>query len=570
MTPAGALTAPAMAGAVAADPQFRVPERPRWPDGLVIVPVDDGLLVDGGPSRQLLRGSAARSLVPEARRVLDGRRDLPAIAAELGLGERAAAQLVALLYTSGLLEDGADGEAPDSTARPEVRTYVARLVDSTRVERSGAGVLRRLAAARVHLVDGPGIAASLVDDLRGLGLGGVTCSADAQAVHPEATLAIGLGPGLDAAALDRTCRGLGIAWIPMEIGSATLTMGPRIGPGELCLDCVRAATLGRDAEELATQARAQWSLGIVAAELSNALGRIGQRNGPATLRRIQLDTLTEQRVPVPRRPGCPHCRLDDGAGPRPASLPDRYEQAVAFPSRELLDPKDHQHHYRPANLDKQREAKRYRSGTRVPLPGADQPAQGSVAASGVRRRPAPASLQLQSLADVLLRCAGRRRPNEEPGLKVQRWSPTGGNLGSVNAYLVVEGVDGLRDGAHHYDGASHELVALSARGRPGSLAAVTDLSGGGSGSCVVVLTGALERVASKYGPFGYRIVYLDAGCAITQARWTAAGRGLELRAAVRWEDAAVGELLGLDVLAEPVTAVMSIVAPQEGRGAQTG
>nr|BFE86240.1 hypothetical protein GCM10020093_088410 [Planobispora longispora] len=58
------IPAEAMSHAVAFDPQFRMPRRPRLVPGLVTLPLPDGLLVEGTPTRQALRGAAARTLIP--------------------------------------------------------------------------------------------------------------------------------------------------------------------------------------------------------------------------------------------------------------------------------------------------------------------------------------------------------------------------------------------------------------------------------------------------------------------------------------------------------------------------
>ena len=60
------VTAEAMARAVQFDPQFAMPARPRFPRELVVVPLPDGLLVEGTDDQQVLRGQATRTLLPSA------------------------------------------------------------------------------------------------------------------------------------------------------------------------------------------------------------------------------------------------------------------------------------------------------------------------------------------------------------------------------------------------------------------------------------------------------------------------------------------------------------------------
>jgi hypothetical protein len=78
----------------------------------------------------------------------------------------------------------------------------------------------------------------------------------------------------------------------------------------------------------------------------------------------------------------------------------------------------------------------------------------------------------------------------------------------------------------------------------------------------VVLTADLRRVSRKYLGYAYRLVHLDAGCAIGQCHVVCRSLGYEVQLASRWSDARIGELLAADPATEPVTAILSL-APDE-------
>lgn len=66
------LSAAAMSAAVHNDPQFAPPTLPRLVPGVVRVPTANGVIVDGGPSRQSFTGRSAATLLPTVMDALDG------------------------------------------------------------------------------------------------------------------------------------------------------------------------------------------------------------------------------------------------------------------------------------------------------------------------------------------------------------------------------------------------------------------------------------------------------------------------------------------------------------------
>ncbi len=93
-----------------------------------------------------------------------------------------------------------------------------------------------------------------------------------------------------------------------------------------------------------------------------------------------------------------------------------------------------------------------------------------------------------------------------------RWSPSAGGLQSVELYLIVNRVEGVDQGLHHYNPIDHSLELLN-RGnmRRAIVNCCMFQDFLQSAGVVVVLTSILERLVWKYGPRGYRHAHLDAG-----------------------------------------------------------
>jgi SagB-type dehydrogenase family enzyme len=93
-----------------------------------------------------------------------------------------------------------------------------------------------------------------------------------------------------------------------------------------------------------------------------------------------------------------------------------------------------------------------------------------------------------------------------------RWAPSAGGLQSVELYLIVNRVDGVPQGLHHYNPMDHSLELLN-RGnmRRAIVNCCMFQDFLQSAGVVIILTSVLERLIWKYGPRGYRHTHLDVG-----------------------------------------------------------
>lgn len=588
------MVASELARAAAADPQFALPARPRVVPHLIQVPLADALIVDGTADLQVLRGEAAADLLPQLLPLLDGSRTLEAVALGLDRDLRHVTSAVALLYGCGLLEEAQltateDRPQPGGVSR-ETDAFLARCLDTTRVNASATEVRARMSRARVTLVGDPDHTNELCRLLRRAGVGSLTSAAlpDAVASIDSSTqLVVVLDERVDAdelARIDDRCAEAGVPWLRAASNGPLIEIGPRFERGfTACwpcfvaerrpgLDTLGTSTVGSSVDTL---------LSLVADEVIRLTARVGDSPSTRGVTELDLEGWTQRSVLVPRRPACTRC-CPHGEAAEP-SLAFRFEQSVAFPPRHLISPKDHQQHYRSTNIALQLEHKRWPGVHHVRLPSVDLLPAPTGSYTDTLRSPGPAanSLDLDGLAGLLLRVSGLRPtdgggPPGPPG-KVQRWTPSGGNLGSVGLYVLAHRITGLEPGWYGYEPDRHCLAALpdaSERVQPSRSPSPDPttidpqrvmrgiLGPSDEPDALVVTTAALSRVAHKYREFAYRLIHLDAGVAVAQLQAVARGYGLTAQLQTRWRDDLVTQQLGLDERAEPVTAVVTLTGRQ--------
>ncbi|KUJ49675.1 hypothetical protein ACZ90_67195 [Streptomyces albus subsp. albus] len=546
-----------MLAAVETDPQFQLPRRPVFIPGTLVVPMAHGLVVEGGPERQVFRGKAATQLLPDLIPLLDGTRTVEEAAAVVGRVRPVAIRAaVALLYTAGLLHDGPDeaplvpGHVPSSVA-----TYVARSLDSTRARRSPGEVFAGLAAHPLSIVDTGKPAGAIADLLRRSGERPELVGPDHRPRAGETVLMVCEEHEDTAAlsALDQRCAGVGATWLRVFRSGSTLEVGPRFeAQSTACYDCFVA---GRGEMPPAppsgdgTCHDETWTA-LVATEVFNQRTRVGTSVAQSGWAVTNLDRWRTEIFVLSRRPGCERCLPHTIASAPP--LPYIYEQATAFPPRHLMDPKGHQNHYKLGNILIQHEHLTYASAEQIPLPryDLDQLPTGS----GV--------CDLEALSAVLLASYGLKpEPHDE---QVRRYPATGGNLGSPQGFVLVRDVRGLEAGAYYYEPFTHRLSVLATAGDGLDVEAAARSAGVElrSAAAGIVTVSALTRVAKKYAALALRICLLDAGVARSYALAVADELGVTGRVEEAWDGPGLISLLNLgdDGL---VTSVLTISGAEQ-------
>ncbi|MBF0696310.1 TOMM precursor leader peptide-binding protein [Actinomyces bowdenii] len=609
---ASAMSAGEVSRAARRDLQFRIPRRPVLRLGLRPRPQEETWVVDGARKSQVLAGAFAREHMGDLLRACDGSRTLAQIGQETGIGEQAAFEAVSLLWTGGIVEEGDTEALSGPPPAPELACLLSRLGDSTGVNDSWQDAARRLAAARVTIVGGGGLADRLAEALE------PTLPVRTGRPRPEDTLVVlietsGGGDG-GTGEVARRCWELGIPLLRVRAEQEAVTVGPYVDPAfSPCLEC---ATAGDPEPGPAPEpARQDLAVGMAARAVAALIARATITHLPGDVRRTDLETLSTTERPVVTRPGCPVCSISGGPPKNPQegrraeqSLPSepsgpgaglapvgaRYEQSVAIPPAVFVDSKGHQQHYKPSNLRLQHEFRDWPTAARTPLPPADlsaldqpwptgddggpraerlQDGQDDQDARAARAGRAPS---LEELATILALCVGVREPlapgaqpsAQEARAKLRRWTAAGGNIGSVTAYLLVPGqaepaflgpAGAVRTSAPAPPGgqaAPGTYVYVErdhALARLGPSAELPDDVG-----VRLVLTGNVDKVARKYLAFALRIAVQDCGCSFEVARIVARALGVPLRARARWQEQEIAAALGTDPAREPICAVIDL------------
>jgi SagB-type dehydrogenase family enzyme len=535
---------------------------PRLRRGLARVTTSDGLLLEGGPSRQLLGGAAASSLVPRLLPLLDGKHNRPEISDALCLSEAHLGQALDLLDDRGLLEwvlpDG-----PVGFAAEHVATYMSRTMTVSGRCPSSDDLADQLATATVVLVAPRTLADPIAADLEETGVGTVRLCAAAEAARMLAQsvgrcVAAVFDDPADPDALETVAaafRDLDLPVLRCAAATGHVDVGPVFwAPETACVPCFRRSQLLASPGPAPRGSIPAETAGMLPSLVTSALLGIVTRqpSAPAIrqLARTTLSSATTKVYEVAPDLECPTCL--GGMPPQDPVAQEvlTYEWRMAGPPPSL-EPDDV---LTPAARDRlvalQRQRESFPTSPRHQLPG-----EPDITAPGQ-------ALDESVLAAILARAAGYRAVADPQS---SRWAPSGGNMASVVVYLCTEAdMFGLPGTIFRYDDIEHQLLSVRADqvplaqllGRTGLERERTDVA--------VILVGAVGRLRQKYGDFAWRLTHLDTGCAALQLHLVAANFGLGVTFASAWP-AAISQLLELEPGREVVTAVAGLSADQAPR-----
>ncbi|MFI6599166.1 nitroreductase family protein [Nonomuraea sp. NPDC050536] len=523
--------------------------------GLVVVRAGEQLVVEGARYRHVFRGAAATEVLPRLLPLLDGSHDDGELCELSGLSPPQLRQVLTLLGNRGLLDE-AETPAGGGTASEEVVAYLSRTVGA-RGDYSGSGrLLGVLAGAAVALHGDERITSKIAHDLLACGVGSV--SADPLPPHASPTLAVVVDGADDPTTFRQTVASYGPLDVPVlrvAADAGHVEIGPCFFPGvTACPAC-----LARGREEMGWEAPSgvvpvEALAGWAAAEALAIAGRLPELSSVRSVTRVSLQDWTSAKYLVVPYADCRDC------GPA-ANLADAYEWEMRPPPFCLMPDDDRPPVEMAPLTDLMTQRPGFTTHPRLALPEVSEPVD------GIFCHPVPADgtpLDEKLLADLLARVAGLRR-GPSAG-RLQRWVPSGGNLASVEAYVVVEdGVAGLPGTVFRYSDLTHELIAVRPeRVRHSRILEGTGLAAG-NWAAVLVLVAARGRLGSKYGQFASRLALLDAGCATTQLAAVAQARGLGVEFAAQWGER-LAEVLRLVADDQFVTAVAGIRRPPSEGG----
>jgi SagB-type dehydrogenase family enzyme len=181
---------------------------------------------------------------------------------------------------------------------------------------------------------------------------------------------------------------------------------------------------------------------------------------------------------------------------------------------------------------------------------------------------APKTLPLQLLSAILWGSYGISRTERIlPAnlLALLRPVPSAGGLFPLEIYFLAQRVEELPDGLHHYNVRHHSLETVQSaplfeRFRHALLMynAVKDAN------VIMFLAAVFQRTQKKYGPRGYRYIFLEAGHIVQNVCLLAAEANLSTLCMGGYSDGEVNLLLGLSPRDEGVVYSVAVGWPLQG------
>ncbi|HEY2913386.1 MAG TPA: SagB family peptide dehydrogenase [Candidatus Angelobacter sp.] len=565
--------------------------RPRFLRELVMVPFNEEVIIEGAERLQAIENPMTSTMLPDLIGLLNGERTLDDLKSALpGVPEEYVLETLSSLHWFGLIEDyGAGSESGDSN--PETLAFLRRYVAVTGANRSGVEAYERLRNSEVLIfgsADDLADAERLGNVLTQTGVGSVVplrrslpSAWRAQSASVTQSMVISLSfNGEDRdwhEQLDDWCLKRRLPWLRIVLSRKHnyADIGPLFNaertPCYRCLQEVHSVTHRPEHEwsESELAAEMDYWTGIAAVEIIYFLSRIGPLATERFIERYDLQQHTSRRLHLLRVPGCPRCRplprelLDERSKSRAIGVIHSaivFEDYISLASRPRT-PSVVREDYARLNNFLLTQFKHMSNSTTFQLPrtltSLERPALGG----GSEPKETRHAITRDDLSSLLMTAAGVRYVSEH---KLQRWTATAGNLGSVELFAIVRAVEGLSPGVYFYQAENHSLALFQQRGCTSPIpefmqrAAITGRKE--LPEVLILLTGAYHRLERKYGEFAYKLVNLDAGVAVSQLHYVAKGLGYSSLTALRWADDLIEEQLNLDPPLEQVTAVVALYA----------
>lgn len=538
------------------DPQFKLPKFPLLSKHNVQIPMKEAILFDGSDSKQILRGKATQKFIPELLSYLDGKHSIQELMDILDkYPPKYIYDALSLLYSRGLLQE----RYFEDDNQPFIQ-YLTRHIDFTRVNASVDEAISKLKNTTL-LIHCNNEHRTYIENI----LSNYPTPYDSfnpKITYPKENnnIALCICDNLTElnklTEIDKNLSDQNIPWILILIEGSKLYIGPYFSKNAtFCFNCfLHQVSIHSHIQEEAVRNLylEKAGLAFTVSEIINLISRIGTSQVIHGFKEINMYTFETKYHHISRVPYCENCDFHLGKSPILNEVIE-FESYVGFPVRDLINPKDHQSHYKPSNIKLATVTKDYPS-----LPEIELSQQYGLPQLGVDKQVS----HLDQLASMLLYTVGFKR-DEEGNLvnKSKRWAPTGGNLGSTNLYFINKSINSLPMGIYYYQVAQHSLAVLSNEQAYKELeenigGAIEDDSLG-----YFIFTGNFEKVKTKYRDFAYRIINLDAGVALTQLNVIAQTFNKELTIHP-FIDAFVEEYLGI----EPSEEIVSLVVSLKERG----
>jgi SagB-type dehydrogenase family enzyme len=568
-------------------PELALPAQPRFVEDLLCVNCGGGIYVLGAEP-QFLGGATIGLVFDKLLPLLSGQRTVDEIALDLPeLSHRALTDILTLLMMHGLIEEGAvktpKTPLPDSEILGQSAFYSRYLRVTGRYTNRG-GPLDRLASAYVcvALTDGR-MEASARTLERGLlehGVGTVSIASglDAAGVCGEkADLVLAVGSfseqqALQAALARRDCP---VLFLDLACGLLGPYTVPRISA---CPDCVRLQ-IGEQLPDPSAQNHADEGPFRLVLLQRTVLRAITTLTGLFGTEHITVVELWDERTRATKRfdsvlalPNCPSCGAD--IVPRSLRLPSGHEENVSllYHRGTAIKPWDLgnaalvQRHLQPSIL---RLARAHidpwlvvteelpRDVTSLP----DDPTELSRPLIGCDRVGPARRCTLATLGPLLRYSAGGVAVRiDRLTYHINRFTASGGNLGSAHVYVVARDVEGLRPGVYRYEPLNHQLHLLPRNfdsAKVDARWAHPDLAS--RPQAVLIVACDIGVTFQKYGGRCFIYSLLDAGLMAQRLAQLAESLGHHTTLAWDFEDNAVLNTLGQQTPEYGVGCLLALV-----------
>lgn len=542
-----ALKAESIGQIFADDPNITLPRLPRILPEIQVIPQGvSGLLFVGTSEPQLIKGRSVRTTLPKILEKLNGKRTMEDLALELPfLSRKSLVNVVSLLYSCGLLEDG---NTPPPPARfKDVDAFAGRFIDVTRLNRNRSDVLKRLYNTRLAIT-GSGIASHLLKEcLDGCGIGFVSCYDQSDEQQEDINFLVGIASNEqdDLSQVFEKTQSRGITGYHVRLAKEIIQFGPLFIPGiSSCYDCMRrihGIPIGDgEPEELAFYVS---FAAMMVLQTITRLATIHTYNGIHEYSKTKHGLKSKLRHTA-RLPGCKRCGIKNG---RPLDLNNPaltawlFHSSISMPPRFLLNRRKHQNHYNLTNiaLTQSRDEPYYGLPT-FPLP----PARISRNASSRHENSSNRLVGVDDLAMILWAASGYQE--DVPGSH-RRIAPTGGGLESPELFAIVVSLENLHTGIYHYNGLNHSLEKTNDVFSENLLKCALGITSAQLPACIVIGMGNIGRVHTKYGSFSYRILGQDAGIAISYLIDVSSLLNIKVEEFRNMQDAMLGEICAVPI-----------------------
>ncbi len=564
-------------------------QRPQVLPGLVLLPVEDGVLLDGAGKLQVFRGPMAQTILPELIEYADGTRSVEElIQAFPDIAPPDIHASLELLARSGLLQAEPDAATHVPGQWQDTVAFFRRSTAHSGSSRAAHEIFQQLQSWQVRIIPAANCH-SAAEQLSNLLHS--SCIASAHVMTLDEALATSASPLLVIAMAvtaedERTFEKLEAArqtrefsWLRVQLypESNLADVGPLFQPGNgSCFACFRRVHGGEQPHCPAHESQLpilEGALnGFVALEVLSVLGRSGVHIRGREFCRFSLTDLSSRRLNYPRARRyaiVSNHRFVVPAtdGPHPAA-DSPLHTAIVF--EEYVGLEDRLFTQIPVTDDSAA------TFTVEPLPNkvfqnSPQIELGSATldlglamqqALDCTRIRLACTLTRDHLSAMVALTAGIR---EQSGTVAKRWSANAGNLGVAEIFVLVHSVVGLDPGLYFYQPGSHSLAYLEKFNSIPSDELLRRLlpTGNALPNALVIFTGAFHRLKKKYGAFAYRLLHLDAGAAIGQLQMVARAMGIGARVPPLLPDDLVERELGLHAFHEQSMAAVGLFAADE-------